>query len=258
MKIGLSGGLRNFKDTFFTFEDFILKRSARHPEDTIDVFFYGTENNEGVKQNCIDLIALYNPKLFQITPSNFYDTIPFNFSGPSRASVYYSFFNIFQCNELKRQYELSNKFSYDIVIRSRLDYFMYRDITPEELNLAKDFILTPAKWAFKEVHPNAVSDCFAIGNSHLMDRYSTMFFHIHEYCKTHSFHAETLCGTHLLTHNIPFKEIQEHVAFEYPCQELEHLISPYKWKKYFEIPEHAKHLSTSQIAFAMCEQRRQF
>lgn len=258
MRIALciSGGLRNFKDTFFTFEDFILNRPERFPEDTVDVFFYGVENNEGVEQNKTDLVNLYKPKLYQINPTAFYNHIPFNFVGPSGATVYNSFFNILQCNELKRQYEMLYNFKYDLVIRSRVDLFWYRDIEPEEVELAKSYVLTPAKWAFKEVHPDAESELFAIGSSELMDRYSTMFLHVHEYCKTLSFHAETLCGTHLKTHNIPYKAIKEHQAFEYPCQQLEYHIAPYKWKKYFEPPH--PNMTNEQLAHYMCNKRRQF
>ena len=62
MKIALclSGGLRNFKDTHYSFKNFILDKY-----DT-DVFFYGLENKEGVDVNKKDLLDLYNPKNYQI------------------------------------------------------------------------------------------------------------------------------------------------------------------------------------------------
>ena len=227
MKIALclSGGLRNFKDTHYSFKNFILDKY-----DT-DVFFYGLENKKGVDTNEKDLLDLYNPKKYQINTTEFYNNINCKYNIPSS---FYGFYNVLKCNELKSQYEKENGFKYDIVIRSRTDYFWFRYLTDEEINLSKDNIIIPEEWAFKDVNYFARFDGFAIGSSKLIDEYSDLFNRIDEYCNSISFHPESLCGYHLMINNIPNIENKRSVIFEYPSKRTEKYISPYTFIKYFE------------------------
>jgi len=228
MKIALclSGGLRNFKDTYYSFKHFLLDKHE------VDVFFYGLENKEGVEKNKEDLIDLYNPKKFQINTVDFYDKIYCKYNIPSS---FYGFYNVLKCNDLKSKYEIENGFQYDIVIRSRTDYFWFRDLTKEEIMLSKEKIIIPEEWAFKTVNSFAKSDGFAIGSSNLMDEYSSLFNRIDEYCNKISFHPESLCGYHLMINNIPNFENYRSVIFEYPSKRTEKYIAPYKFIKYFDI-----------------------
>jgi len=130
-----------------------------------------------------------------------------------------------KCNELKKQYEVENNIKYDIVIRSRTDYFWFRSFNKNELILAKDNILIPEEWAFKSVNSFAKSDVFAFGNNFLMDQYSQLFNYIDDYCKNFSYHPESLCGYHLMVKNIPVIETKRCVIFEYPSFRTEKYIS---------------------------------
>ena len=227
MKIALclSGGLRNFKDTYYSFKHFLLD------EYEVDVFFYGLENKEGVEKNKEYLIDLYNPKKFQINSVDFYDKISCKYNIPSS---FYGFYNVLKCNDLKSEYENENGFKYYIVIRSRTDYFWFRYLTDEEVNLSKSNIIIPEEWAFKDVNYFARFDGFAIGSSKLIDDYSDLFNRIDEYCNNILFHPESLCGYHLMINNIPNIENKRSVIFEYPSKRTEKYISPYTFIKYFE------------------------
>jgi len=224
----LSGGLRNFKDTFYSFEHFLLKKY------NVDVFFFGLENKEGYIQNEKDLINLYNPINLKINTEKYYNDIECNFN---LKTCYYSFYNVFKCNELKCVYENKNSFKYDYVIRSRTDYFWFRHITENELELANNNIILPKEWAFKNVNNFCRSDIHAIGNSIMMDEYSLLFNKIPEYSKEFSLHPETYCGLHLSKNNIKNIEIDRHVIFEYPSQRIEKYVSPHKFIKYFDEPD---------------------
>ena len=230
MKIALcmSGGLRNFIDTHYSFDYYLL---SQHD---VDVYFYGLENKEGFTKNQEDFKKLYNPKEMVINTKEYYETIHCPFQ---QSSVFYSFYNIFMCNELKRKYEIQNNFKYNLVIRSRADYFWFRCLTNIELQLAQNNILIPADWAFKGVRPYARADVFAIGGSKLMDTYSLMFDKISDYINVIGmFHPESLCGYHLMINSIPNIENERCVVFEYPSKRTEKHISPYKHIKYFEEP----------------------
>lgn len=223
----LSGGLRNFKDTYYSFKEFLLDKHE------VDVFFYGLENKEGKNQNESDLIQLYDPKSYVINTPDDYSQIPCPYD---IKSSFYAFYNVLKCNGLKSEQEFIQGYKYDVVIRSRTDYFWFRELTNQELILAKDNILIPKEWAFKEVNDFARFDGLAIGNSNAMDIYSSLFFHIDEYCKGFKFHPESLCGYHLMTKNLSNVEIDRPVIFEYPSLRVEKYISPYKFTKYFEEP----------------------
>lgn len=249
MKIALciSGGLRNFKDTHYSFDHFLL---SHHD---VDVFFYGTENKEGVEKNTSDLISLYNPKKFVVNSNAFYESIPCRHHPQS---VFYAFYNIQACNQLKCQYEMEHGFKYDAVIRSRTDYFWFRSLTEEELILCRNSILIPWNWAFKSVREYARSDVFAVGSSDLMDKYSSMYERLEEYTNViGKFHPESICGYHLKTNNIPNIENERCVVFEYPSKRTEKYIHPHTHIKYFQEPDIE---NENEFLKAVSDKRRQF
>lgn len=231
MKVALclSGNLRNFKDTYYSFQHYLLSNYD------VDVFFYGSENKEGLEKNNIDLYELFKPKKQVINTQEFYENISF----PIPPSFpLYAFYNIKKCNDLKCDYEEKNNFKYDLVIRSRTDYFWFRYLKNEELELAKNNILIPKEWAFKSVNSYARSDVFAIGSSYLMDKYSSIFEKVEEYVRSiGKFHPESICGYHLMTNNIPNIENERCVVFEYPSKRTEKYIYPHKHIKYFDEPD---------------------
>lgn len=253
MKIALciSGSLRNFKDTYYSFKEYLLKHH------NVDVFFYGLENKENKEKNKIDLYNLYAPKLCVVNNNKWYEQLNISkkYYFSNVANSMYAFFNIYKCNELKKEYEIKNNFVYDLVLRCRTDYFWFRSLTDQELNLAKSNVLTPEEWSFKGVNSFARSDVFAIGNSKLMDQYSSMFNFIEEYTKKIQYHPESICGYHLMTNSIPNIEVKRCVVFEYPCKQLEKYIFPYKHFKYFEVPDIK---NEDELGYLLCNKRKEF
>ena len=248
MKIALciSGSLRNFKDTFYSFKEFILDKF--NP----DVFFYGPENKEGIDINLQDFNSLYKPLEAIIQPTNFYSTIPCKYTAPN---IYYMAYNTFMCNNLKKEHENKNNFTYDLVIRARPDYFWFRSLTEKELQLAKTNILIPKEWAFKIYNECARCDMLAIGNSEMMDIYSSLYQNIDRYGDQINVHPETLCGFNLLTNNVSNIEIERPIIYEYPSKRTEKYIQPYKFTKYFEEPNI---IDENQFLYTVSNKRRDF
>lgn len=210
LKIGLllTGGLRNFEDTYSSFKHFLLDVFD------VDVFFYGLENKLGKYNNEISLVKTFNPVSYVINDKSYYDNI--NVKKSYIKSSYFSFYNVLKCNDLRKQYEEEKKIKYDILIRCRLDVFWFRGITEHEIEMGKNMILTPKEWSFKEVNNFALSDIFCITNSLLMDKYCELYKHIDRYCESIDFHPESICGYHIQVNNLPHKEISRHFIFEYP------------------------------------------
>lgn len=230
MKVALcvSGSLRNFKDTFYSFKEFILDVF-----DT-DTFIYSPENKEGYLQNLEEVNKLFKPKYAVITETSHYSTLTCKYSAPN---IYYMAYNVLMCNNLKKEYEQKNNFTYDLVIRARPDFFWFRSFTENEINLAKANILIPKEWSFKVHSDLARCDMLAIGNNEHMNVYSSLYNYIDNYGEKITVHPETLCGYHLYMNKIPNIEIDRPIVYEYPTLRAEKYIHPYKFTKYFSEPD---------------------
>lgn len=249
MKIALclSGGLRNFKDTHYSFEECLLQNN------NVDVFFYGPENKEGIFQNEKDLNELFKPKKHVINNSAYYNTIERPSGVPDS---FLGFYNILKCNDLKIQYELEHNFEYDVVIRSRTDYFWFRPLTDEEIEQSKSFVLLPEEWSFRSPNRFSLCDMFAIGSSNNMNIYSSLFNYMSEYIQEYGgYWSEGIMGLHFLKQNIPWKEIRRHTIYEYPCERIESYIHPYKFSKYFPVPDIAHFDEFTRV---LSNKRREF
>jgi hypothetical protein len=229
MKISLllSGGLRNFEDTYSSFKYYLLDKFD------IDVFFYGVENKFGKTKNEIDFKKKFRPVSCVINEKNYYDKI--DCKNEYIRSSFYSFYNVYKCNQLKKIWEIENNIKYDLVIRCRLDVFWFRSITEEEIDMATSHILTPKEWNFKSVNQFALSDIFAIGNSEQMDIYCELYNKIDEYCEKIKFHPESLCGIHISKNELSYKEIPRHFIFEYPdANQYQYIPNEFKFVEHFD------------------------
>jgi hypothetical protein len=108
------------------------------------------------------------------------------------------FYNIYKADCLRQQFEEANNFSYDLVIRTRPDLGIISELNLQQLNIESNQIIMPASdW---HGYPRA-NDQFAIGNSHSMKIYSTLFTRIKEINDSGlHFHPESMVG-HNLTQN---------------------------------------------------------
>lgn len=239
MKVALllTGNLRNYKDTYSGMKHYLLDELKP------DVFFYGEENKEGVEQNIKDFTEMYKPVSFKINPRSYYENIQYKHH---IKNTHYSFYNVKKCNDLRLEYQKQHNIKYDVVIRCRLDNFWFRKISDFELEKSKTELVIPKEWCFKEVHPLALSDIFAIGNDEMMTVYSQLIDCMYDYYKDR-YNAETLIGLHVHKNNLKYYLTDRHFEFYYPCKSLEEktVPKPHKFVQYFDVGIDDVHYRTS-------------
>jgi hypothetical protein len=227
MKVALmlSGMVRNIEDTFDSFKYYFMDRYNE-----IDVFFYGCENINGRIQNIEMMNKMFSPKKIIINESSYYtdrigcDLLSTNITHkPNRQHwnrSIWALYNVMMVNKLRNEYELETNIEYDMVIRSRVDFFWFRPINEEEINISKNHIITPWDWAFRSGSPwngpydYAYSDFYAISNPKMMDFYSKAYEYVNFFSTEKSFHPESLLGYYLI--DKPVFEVKKHVIQEYP------------------------------------------
>ena len=128
-----------------------------------------------------------------------------------RDAVLSQYYNVYNSNGLKSEYEKENGFIYDVVIRARTDYYFFRKIDPEELEVKRMEVCIPTLWDF-----GGVSSGFAYGDSHTMNIYSNLFNRIAEYNLIDGFrlHPESIKGYHLQKNNVTRVPIRNHYWWE--------------------------------------------
>lgn len=100
------------------------------------------------------------------------------------------FYKIYQCNNLKKQFEQKNNFKYDVCIRLRTDTHFDREILLEDIQENTLYISEDKGYG-------GICDQFSYGNSNVMDRYSDVFCNIRTYvAEGCTFHPETLLKYH--------------------------------------------------------------
>jgi hypothetical protein len=215
MKVSLllCGMLRRFDDLYPNLKEYILD------EFQPDVFFSGYPNKKGLSFCENEIKKIWKPKDYFIT--NYDET--FRKKICKDETKYFSnkrpetnvpntlsyLWNIKNVNKLKKKYETENNFKYDVVIFSRTDLIYHGTPSLEDMLLAKSGkILIPKKWDFWEVHPEAMSNQFAISNSSGMDKYCSQFDCVDSYVNDGIiFHPETITGVHINRMNLKRVEI---------------------------------------------------
>jgi hypothetical protein len=217
-----SGFVRNFKNNFEANKNII---NFLKP----DIFLY-TYNTFGYKNNSlipepktnktVDLSYFDEIKnIKKIKINNFDENYIKNLEDPS--TTYYMHNNhaypknilsqlngIYECNKLKKEYEIENNFKYDIVFRVRFDSIflkinnlkLYEQISSIKRN--EIFVSSGYGWGSycdfceKKIqhknHLNDISDIFAFGNSTDMDYYSSLFLVANKIAKDVE-HHNALC-----------------------------------------------------------------
>lgn len=113
-------------------------------------------------------------------------------------SMHYS---IFKANELKKEYEKENNIQFDWVIRMRTDSdfkydFLNLTALTEDLNIPSG-----EDWS-----PIGINDQFAIGRSHAMDLYSSMYNNL-QYVQASKYYPERMLLMHLNNMNLKANRI---------------------------------------------------
>lgn len=228
--VAISGKLRCFKEFTPRFKQYIL--DPLQP----DVFFYGYENKEGQDQNEKDIKELWKPTAYSIgveTP-DLIETFRRHHYRPEydqrkATTTNFDWFmgqyeNLKGVASMVRRHERREKFRYDIVIRSRCDYFYYRSPTNEELTQAiNGDILIPHIWDFDCVSGIGCSDAWAMANSDNFQHYASLIdCFVNYFNKGAVFHHESMMGWHIRELGLNRIKCLNHMWFEFP-EELAHV-----------------------------------
>ena len=125
-------------------------------------------------------------KLIEAEPDHWQGNIP-------------NFYEIYRCNELKRDHETEQGFRYDVVIYLRPDL-----LVPQEL---PDIVLSnPQKLWHTQTHPKLISDKMAVSSSENMDYYSSVWKQLSDYWE------EPLGGGGKMNHRSGERLLRQHMA----------------------------------------------
>jgi pentose-5-phosphate-3-epimerase len=187
-----------------------------------DIFFFGySDNPNGIHAQ--EIIETYNPKLYKIreytqevqeeiiNAYGGYDFKNVRLAKGSPIQILSQYYNMYNANALKSQYEKDNNFTYDMVMRLRTDYYFWRKVSDDELKIKDNEVYLPDIWNF-----GGVSSGFAFGKSDVMNKYSSLFncmkkYNLQEGCV---FHPETIKKYHLDSQGIDIKYVTNHYWWE--------------------------------------------
>lgn len=212
MKIALciSGQPRLVKTGFLTQNKYILEKYD------VDVFIHSWY--EGQETNLVEcggsysinddtvneILNLYKPIKYIIEPQKRdFPQITHHFPGPPIFPQLSMFYSMMKSNDLKKQHEDENGFKYDVVIRSRFDAGLLKD-------LDMGIIEPNTVIGIDAIESDILCDWLFYGNSETMDKLTDVYNHV-ESLKTDII---TFCGENLLwanknKHNINVKKLYE-------------------------------------------------
>jgi hypothetical protein len=146
------------------------------------------------KDDTIELIhKMSKPKILMHEPPKLFTTFnDVNYETKVPNSTHSMFYSIMMSNKLKKFYEISNNFEYDLVVRCRFDIEFYNF----NLNLND---LDRDRIHMSSVSTDFPNDHFAISSSENMDYYSSLFENLENYRNEgfKSFVGERLLRYHL-------------------------------------------------------------
>ena len=193
----LSGQPRFFSQTFPYLKKNILDKfdcdvflHAWHNPENTGSCYSGASWTNGLtdtikKDTDLMLLDLYQPKSYKIEPQ--YENFPtprpieeytHNIAGGTSANVIFSMiYSMCESLKLREQYEIENQIEYDVVIRLRYDFVVWKNI---DLNLDFDGGIYYTM-STKSVYPEKLCDWFNFGSSENMTKYSTAFDNMDSY-----------------------------------------------------------------------------
>ena len=259
--ICFSGMPRNFKTVFPLFEKYIVDILG-HRNVTCDIFVHTWDNkvqyakylkDEGSANECIDM---YSPVSYKIET---YDVEKIKFlerdsgidkylteilsdynrrdndiadwigGGTLRNNTISLFYGMNQVNNLRIQYEQSNNFVYDIIIKNRFDNLIYNNLMT--LPILANTIYSPYGYEPDTRDKlGTINDIFAIGDRNGMNTYLSLYNNLYNlvtdrYLNKHPrpWHTIGLVKHNLVVNNIDIKRFY-----------LDHIVSRrlHKYKEY--------------------------
>ena len=193
----LSGLPRQYRQNLKLLRTFLADTSA-------DVFFHFWESPE---QDFI--VQSLEPKAYafernQLTPDFTRFKRRERFAPPERdrGSVA-MFYSIYRANELKRAYEAEHGFTYDIVVRLRLDLYSLASLS----DMLDRIRLLQRGWERTLYVPDmaqsvGLNDQIAVGSSATLDAYASAYCGLEPFAATHYFNPEYYLLRHVLAQGL--------------------------------------------------------
>jgi hypothetical protein len=150
------------------------------------------------------LLHLYKPIDSIFEPEKFWDSnLPRMSYEPNKGRQYSfitfsQFYSVMCANELKKQHERINNFTYDWVIKIRPDWAIQTLLNIDKMN--NEIVYVPNNCP----NPLFFNDQFAIGSSKNMDIYSSVFPHLDKYW----IDGVQLVGEAMATHNLEVNKVK--------------------------------------------------
>lgn len=212
MKVALciSGQPRIIKTGFLCHKKFILDKYD------IDVFIHTwyDENQEKIvacggeyevnKEVINQINELYKPtKILVEKQKTDLKVITHNYPGPPIFSQLSMFYSMMKSNDLKKEYEIENNFKYDVVIRSRFDSGLLKDL---DMSIIEENSVV----GIDAIDSHILCDWLFYGNSETMDKLTDIYNHVEDLKNG----LEIICGEELLwankeKHKIKVKKLYE-------------------------------------------------
>jgi len=207
----LSGGLRNFEYTTDWINKFLIDPL------NADVFVYGWANINGVEDNVKKINKINNIRSFRINDIEDPDFNHIKHNNHLIERFYGQFYNIQQCNELRKEYETSNNIEYDIIIRARPDVFFFSEIEDSDIEYIYENNSVGIPVEYFKIWSTKTTDVFAMGNRYVMDKYCQAFDTVLEsnYIIGES---ESVVDYHIKNKmNVEIYDMLPNFIIDYPC-----------------------------------------
>lgn len=137
------------------------------------------------------MIESYNSKEQEF--KNLFDSLQFKSYSNQNISTISMHYSIFKSNELKMKYEKDNNIIFDYVVRLRYDSLIEDEINFDDYINDDIYIPFGSDWggSMANIGEGGLNDQFAIGKSHLMNRYSNLYNSLDQ-CTNIDYHPETI------------------------------------------------------------------
>lgn len=159
------------------------------------------------EKDTLELIKnLYSPKKILSEKQIEFKTFDWcNYGLCTPMNLHSMFYSIMMSNNLKKKYEESENFKYDVVIRCRFDinFKNYKlNLNTIDLDRLNAFTIRPSPLGYP-----IINDQFAVSSSQIMDIYSDVYTNLEKYSTSNEFGAfvgEGVLSHHLYNNNVKF------------------------------------------------------
>lgn len=195
----ISGYLRTFSINYPNIKKFIIDKY-----ENVDIYFHITSD----EQESDKYLNYINKDLDFIIKTIKPIVLLYEKNNKDISNLYNLWNKYYRLNLLKSNYEKSNHFQYDLVIKLRPDMYINNDFiinNPSTLYVPIDSKIDKTK--LTNITDNYLCDIFAYSNSNIMDKYFDIYNHLDNLIKQYGNVSETLLYHYLNDNHISYELI---------------------------------------------------